>query len=335
MQRFRPVADTEGMTPPRQIHPGQLCFLTVRAVNRCYRFAPTRRALQIIWYCFACTLHKYRERIEAHEFLWMSNHYHLVVTDVAGCLPRFMEELNSLLARALNALTGMQGTAIEKGYNLVEVSTEGKLVDHCVYTLANPCSAHLVKRSRHWKGVTSLLLEYGERIVIKRPQCGLWSSVCRHIHRRASQESKRARFGGRSKLPQEVELVLTRPAIMPEFSDRQLRRHIRDRLVEREQSLIDERRTRRIRVTGWAAARRVDIRSAPDTSEERFGTVPSFSADTRSARVTAWRRRECFLRHYYAALRRFLGGDHEVAFPMGTWLMKARFGVRCCPVPET
>ena len=323
------------MTPPRQIHPGQLCFVTVRAVNRCYRFAPTRKALEVIWYCFARTLHKYRGRIAAHEFLWMSNHYHLVVTDIAGCLPRFMEEFNSLLARALNALTGLHGTAIEKGYNLVEVSTEEKLVEHCAYTLANPCSAHLVKRSRHWKGVTSLTLEYGEKVVIKRPLCGLWGRECRHVHRRMSQQSKRARFGGRSKLPQEVELVLTRPAIMPELSDRQLRRHIRDRLAEREQNLIDNRRVRGVRVTGWAAARRVDVRSSPDTSEERFGTVPSFSAATKSARVEAWRRRQRFLERYYAALRRFLAGEHEVAFPMGTWLMKSRFGVNCCPIPET
>lgn len=33
-----------------------------------------------------------------------------------------------------------------------------RLLEHCVYTLANPCRAHLVVRSRHWEGVSSLKL---------------------------------------------------------------------------------------------------------------------------------------------------------------------------------
>jgi putative transposase len=323
------------MTPPRQIHPGQLCFVTVRAVNRSYRFAPTRQVLEIIWYCFALTLAKYHGRIAAHEFLWMSNHYHMVLTDQAGCLPRFMEELNSLLARALNALHGTSGTAIEKGYNLVAVETEDKLIEHCVYTLANPCSAHLVKRCHHWKGVSSRALEYGTATAIKRPECALWSGPCRHVERRASQESKRAKYGGRSKLPEEVELVLVRPPIMRELSDEALRSHIRERLAQREHVLIKDRRVRAIGVKGWETVTRVSPRSFPSQTEERFGTVPSYSASTTKARTAAWERRRGFLESYYDALRRFVLGEWTAEFPAGTWLMKVRFGARCCPLPAT
>ncbi len=329
------MVDIKGVTPPRQIHPGQLCFITVRAVNRCYRFAPTRKALDIIWYCFARTLHKYRGCIEAHEFLWMSSHYHLVLTDRGGRLPRFMEELNSLLARALNALYGIQGTAIEKGYNLVAVATEDKLVEHCVYTLANPCSANLVERSHQWQGVSSQRLEYGVPITVTRPQHGLWGGPCRHVDRAASQASKRARYGGRSKLPEVVTLELTRPQIMPELSDAALRGYIRELLHERERTLVDARRKERQVVMGWAAAQKVSFRAAPEQTEERFGTVPSYSASTAAARSSAGERRRQFLRHYYDALRRFFGGERAVEFPLGTWLMKVRFGVTCCPLPAT
>lgn len=329
------MVDIDVVTPPRQIHPGQLCFVTVRAVNRCYRFAPTPQALEIIWYCFARTLDKYRDCIDAHEFLWMSNHYHLVLTDRGGRLPRFMEELNSLLARALNALHGIQGTAIEKGYNLVAVATEGKLVEHCVYTLANPCSANVVELCHQWQGVSSRRLEYGVPITVNRPKHGLWGGPCRHVDRSASQASKRAQYGGRSKLPEVVTLVLTRPPIMPELTDAQLRDHICDLLHERERTLIDDRRTRRQRVMGWVAARKVSFRAAPEQTEERFGTVPSYSADTAAARFSAWERRREFLAHYYDALRRFISGEWTAEFPPGTWLMKVRFGVNCCPLPAT
>lgn len=323
------------VTPPRQIHPGQLCFVTVRAVNRSYRFAPTRRTLEIIWYCFALTIAKYRGRIAAHEFLWMSNHYHMVLTDQTGCLPRFMEELNSLLARALNALHGTSGTVIEKGYNLVVVETEDKLIEHCIYTLANPCSAHLVKRCHHWKGVSSQAMEYGAAITIKRPDCGLWGGRCRHVDRRVSQESKRAKYGGRSKSPEQVELVLMRPPSMLELSDAALRSHIRAQLEQREQVLIKDLRSRRTSVKGWDAVVKVNPRTAPSRAEARFGTVPSYSAGTTNARVAAWGRRLAFLESYYDALQRFVLGERTAEFPAGTWLMKVRFGVRCCPLPAT
>jgi hypothetical protein len=42
----------------------------------------------------------------------MSNHFHLTLTDTKGCLPDLMEYLDSLLARALNALHGTTGTVM-------------------------------------------------------------------------------------------------------------------------------------------------------------------------------------------------------------------------------
>ncbi|MEX1367709.1 MAG: hypothetical protein AB1Z98_31565 [Nannocystaceae bacterium] len=325
------MVDNTVVTPPRQILPGQLRFVTARAVNRCHRFAPSRQALEITWYCFAYTLSEFRDRIEAHEFLWMSNHYHLVLTDRAGCLPDFMMRLNSLLARALNALYGITGTAIEKGYNSVEVTSADKAIDHCVYTLANPCAANLVKRSRHWRGVASSTLEYGAAVTVRRPKHGLWGGPCRHRSRASSHESKRARHSGRSKLPEAVDLVLTRPTLMTHLSDDELRAHIRELLGQREEKLIEERCRAKTTVLGWRAATRVKPRSAPRKPEDRFGTVPSFSAGSGEAWLAAWERRRDFLKKYYAALRRFLSGETTAEFPAGTWLMKVRFGATCCP----
>lgn len=331
MQRCGIAADNKSMTPPRLIQPGQLCFVTVRAVNRCYRFAPSPQALEIIWYCFARTLHKYQGRIEAHEFLWMSNHYHLVLTDRGACLPRFMEELNSLMARALNALHGLCGTVVEKGYNLVLVGTEDKVVKHCVYTLANPCSAHLVERSLQWKGVSSAKLEYGVAVTVERPKCGLWGERCRGAGIQDPRGSKQARSAGRSKLPERVPLVLERPPILLELPDHELRKEIRRRLEERQRDLSVQRKKSRIRVMGWRAATRVDVRLAPRLREERFGAVPHFSASGSAARVFAWQRRRNFMAQYYDALKRFVGGDRAAEFPAGTWLMRVRYRASCVP----
>ncbi|MEX1363939.1 MAG: hypothetical protein AB1Z98_12480 [Nannocystaceae bacterium] len=252
-----------------------------------------------------------------------------MLTDKAGCLPDFMMRLNSLLARAINALYGLTGTAIEKGYNAVEITTSDKTIDHCVYTLANPCAANLVEQSRQWKGVSSCELDYGVEVTVRRPEHGLWGGPCRHRDRAASQKSKRARRSGRSKLPETVDLVLTRPAIMNHLSDDELRVHIRKQLEQRERMLVKVRRKTKSTVSGWRSATRARPRSAPRRTEDRFGTVPTFSASNPEAWSAAWERRRDFLADYYAALKRFVGGETTVEFPAGTWLMKIRFGATC------
>lgn len=335
VQRSRAAADTSAVTPPRQINPGQACFVTVRAVNRSYRFVPTRDVREAIVYCLAVSLAKFRGRIAIHEFLWMSNHFHLVLTDVEGCLPDFMLRLDSLLSRSLNALRGTNGTNIEKGYNLVVAFGDDRLLEHCVYTLANPCSAHLVARSRHWKGVSSLKLEYGVPVRLSRPRRGLWAVPQAPAHQPESGAPKRASPGGRTTLPEVVDLVLERPAVHLDQTDTELRRHILDALDAREQALIEKRRSVGESVLGWKAVVKTSFWAVPRHTEEMFGTVPSFSADDAATRNGAARARRLFIATYRAAVQRFMKGERGVSFPSGTWLMKMRFGVTCCPLPAT
>jgi putative transposase len=244
-----------------------------------------------------------------------------------------MEYLDSLLARALNALHGTTGTVIEKGYNLVEANGE-TLLEHCAYTLANPCASHLVARVRHWKSACSLRLEYGVPVTIKRPKGGLWAGKLGHAQRKKSQRSKRAQYAGRSKLPEEVELVLRRPAVMRHLSDVELRAHVRQRVESKELEFIAARKAKGTRVVGWDRVVEQHFWSIP-RSEERFGRVPSFSRSTNEARMAAARQRRKFLSAYYAALKGYVGGVLDVIFPEGTWLMRKRFGVSCCPLPDS
>jgi putative transposase len=327
------MADTSVMTPPRQINPGQACFVTVRAVNRSARFTPTRDACEAIEFCLAVTLARFRGRISLHEFLWMSNHFHLALTDVAGCLPAFMETLNSLLSRSLNALRGTTGTNIEKGYNLVIVHGNDRLLEHCVYTLANPCAAHLVARSLHWKGVSSLQLEYGEPRRVLRPRRGLWSEEPRRP-RPGATAPKRPHRRRRSSLPEAVELVLERPAARLDLGDSELRSLIRSTLDRRESELALERRRNGRTALGWTAVVRASTWAVPRRPKRMFDRIPSASAEDGASRARAARIRRGFLARYRSAIERFSAGERDVSFPQGTWLMKQRFGVACSPLVE-
>jgi hypothetical protein len=92
------------------------------------------------------------------------------------------------------------------------------------------------------------------------------------------------------------------------------------------------RKAKGIRLVGWNEVVKQHFSTIPG-SEERFGRVPSFSRSTHEARVAAAQRRRTFLSAYYVALRKYVGGALDVAFPEGTWFMKKRFGVSCCPLP--
>jgi len=119
-----------------------------------FLFLPEREVVRVFEYLLAVSAQEFGMRV--HEVLCMSNHFHMLMTDVQGRLPDFMHHFDSLLARSVNACRGTSGSVFEKEYSLVVETDEDKVIEHAVYTLANPCADHLVKRSRQWPGFSTL-----------------------------------------------------------------------------------------------------------------------------------------------------------------------------------
>ena len=306
-------------------------YVTVRAVNRSFRFVPKRQVREAIDYALAVVLEEYRKRgdLSLHEFEFMSNHYHLLGTDKIGCLSDFIRDLNSLLSRELNAIRGISGTNVEKGFNLVRIVSAERIVEHAVYTLANPVRAFLVEKARHWKGTSSLRMEYGEPVIVHKPLTGLWAGKVAHADRAASKRSKRATYAGRSKLPATAALVIDRPQIMLHLTDAQLRTEIRERLASREREIGEERRRRGIKVLGWARVVAQHFLALPGKTEELFARTPNFSASFSWERVALAALQARFRALYAAARDLFASGSRDVEWPEGTWLMRRRWNVPC------
>ena len=336
------------MTPPRFIIKGMKFYITVRAVNRSFRLVPKRQVREAIRYALAVTLEKYRDagRLALHEFEFMSNHYHILGTDRDACLPDFVRDLNSLLARELNALRGIGGKNFEPGYGLVQIVGDERVAEHAVYTLANPVAAFLVAKSRHWRGVSSLRMKYGELIEVSKPRLGIWSGKNAHARRPKSKRSGRAGYAGRSKLPETANLVIDRPDIMPHLSDEELRAFILEGLDKRELELAEERRRRGIKVVGHPEERRrrgikvVGHRRAESVQytaiprpEELFSRIPRVSGTHREERQALLRIHKAFLAAYAATRDAFRGGNRDVVFPYGTWMMRRIWKARCEPAP--
>ncbi|RMG93324.1 MAG: hypothetical protein D6705_18920 [Deltaproteobacteria bacterium] len=317
-------------TPPRQVLPNQLFYVTARTVTRSMRLRPDPRTVQTAAYCLAVVASRYRRlgKLVLHEFVFMSNHYHILGTDVAGCLPDFVRDLNALLSRALNALRGLSGANFEKGYGLVRVLSGEKALEHAAYTLANPVAAGLVARATDWPGLSSVAMEYDTPLRVDRPAVGLWSGQVAHVTRRSSRSSNRAVHACRTRLPEHAELVIDRPDVLPELTDAELRAEVKRRLAMRERESARERRRRRRKVLGARKAARVHYLAVPGR-EELFVRNPTFSGVVDEARRAMAAAVKAFRRAYRIASRRFREGVRDVLFPAGTWLYRVRYQARC------
>jgi len=276
-----------------------------RVVHRRFFLKPTPRTTAIFLYCLAWAVTA--TRVQIHEFIVMSNHYHIVLTDPHGRLPKFTQQLHGLVARAVNASYGKFGTFWEnEQYSAPELPDDADVVDKSVYLLTNAQAADLVERAHQWPGLSSWSLEYGATIVATKPAT-LFSRY----------------------MPKRVTFKLVRPPVHPELDDEALRALIRRRVVEREEELIVARRRAGRTVLGVKRILAQSIDDTPASQEKRWGTRPRVSSRSVWHRVAVIRRNKGWLAQYREALAQFVAGVKDVLFPYGTYLMKERFAVAC------
>ncbi|WP_181234065.1 transposase [Enhygromyxa salina] len=289
---------------------------------------PTKEVTEIILFALAYTCSKFD--VSLHEVVYMSNHFHMLLTAHTKCLPKFMEELNSLTSRALNAHRGISGTNFEKGYGLVEPQDEAKLLEHVVYTLTNPCDSDLVTKARQWKGVTTARMRYGQELVVPKPKYGLWEpkNPAKSAKKRKRPDARTRSKRDRSTLPATATLRLVRPPLRPELTDDELRDLVLEQVATRERELEDVRERQGTKVLGMRKVKAQHWAAMPGP-EDLFGVRPTVSAKDRRKRIAALGEKKRFEEAYALAWERWRGGEKDVEFPAGTWLMCHRYRARC------
>lgn len=247
--------------------------------------------------------------VQIHEFQVLSNHYHVVLTDVHGNRPEFFRELNQFVARAVNASLGRWESFFAPGsYNAVTLVDGDAIEAECLYTLCNVVKAGLVKLPEYWGGVCSWSLEYGESKRIRRPE---------GFFRRS-----------KSTVRDEEVLTLVRPAALyPELSDAEARDRLRQRARERSYAFAATRQADGRGFLGMKRVRNQPVHRAPKRPSQRRGIRPTVAGKNKPARVEALRRYVAFLEAYRSARLRFEAGIRDVVFPRGTYLLARRYGV--------
>lgn len=303
------------MTRPRPILPGDTVLTAKRCVHGQFRLrsdrgdASDREVQNAYLYCLG--LAQERFGIELHEFVCMSNHDHHVLTDPHGNRPRFLQMLHGLVARCFNAYFG-DWDSFWSGQRVCDVRLvePADIVAKCVYVLANPVAAGLVRYAWDWEGVTSYRMEYDIPTVVRRPS---WF------------------FSDR--MPPTVQVVLTRPpGFMPDETNlRVVRAAVREQARAHAGDLAASARLERRPFAGMTRVRKQSRRSSPSTNLQRRGIRPHVAARSKWARIEALRRLCTFWTEHEAARLSFRSGVRNVEFPAGTFLMFERHAIRRAP----
>jgi REP element-mobilizing transposase RayT len=132
---------------------GALVEVTCRALHSRFLFRPGPMLNAIILGALARAKSLYPVRICA--FAFVSNHFHLTLeVDDAQQLARFMNHLNSKLAREVGRLTGWREKIFGRRYQAILISSEDQAqIERLKYVLSHGCKEGLVERLQEWPGV--------------------------------------------------------------------------------------------------------------------------------------------------------------------------------------
>ena len=274
---------------------GATYFVTRRTHQGLFRMVPTPQVNGITLFCLAHAANKYG--IQVHAFCFMSNHYHLVVTNHGRQLNKFVHWLDLFTSKCLNCLHGNQGIVWEAEQSSVQLlPTEFDILDKIAYTICNPVQAALVSQPSEWIGTTSLL-----------------------EHHRSSFEFCARRpdvfFSKTGVVPPEANLSLSVPTC---FEDKnqfmvKLGHQIETRCLQISHRL--EREGREIRGKE-SITLDPDQRAAQPflTSDIR----PYIACKDRELRVQLIEAYQIFWQEHEEARQRVLAGEMDVVFPFGT-----------------
>lgn len=289
-----------------------------------FRLRPTPELNRIIGYLLGRYLDRYG--LTLHAAVFMGNHYHLLVSGDDADITAFARDLNSQLARYLNAREQLSDVKLWSARPPAEIECldPESAWDDVIYIALNPVAAHIVPSPEKHPGLTILPCHWGEELVFEPPKTFF-------------------KFGERGEGP-----VTIRPTPPPGFDDGDL-----EKIKSKAMHEI-EMRARRIRRNGtkfWGyddvglwdcpaslRARRYGGNVAThfpsarfESNDEIFDSCPHYQANNPDLISRAIRWRDEFLDDYTACRGAEKSGEMNVLYPEGTTAYRWRKRARVAP----
>lgn len=299
------------MSSPRQVVPGRAYLVTRRCTQRQFLLRPDQETNNAFIYCLAYAAEA--AEVDVVAFVANANHYHAVVVDKLGQIPRFLEQFHKLLAKHQNVLRGRwENFWSSEQTSLVELIGPDDILAKIVYTLTNPVKDHLVEQAHHWPGAISLAgTIHGKSVTASRPT---------------------RFFRPDGNMPERVELRCVKPPGFQHLPPEKYREVLLDAIKAAETAAADERRTSGRRLLGRKAVLAQETNDRPHSREPRRNLHPQIAAADKLPRLEAIRNLKAFRAAYAAARDLWLAGT-AVLFPEGTWWLR-RFAAVPCASPD-
>ena len=291
--------------------PGTIYLVTRRTYAGVFRLVPLAEINHICCFCLLCAAQ--RHHIELHAFCFMSNHFHLVLTDTEGELSEFMHWLDLMICRCLNCLHDCRGLLWEPGkFHSAKLCDDAAVLDKILYTITNPVSAALVKKPRHWPGLCSLPRHYtGAPLKASRPRV--------YFSRQDSE------------VPASAELQLTVPAIFGDLDAAGFRKLLSEHLKARCEDICAEHFNQGRKFAGREKVLEFSPFYCPPGAFLESEIIPFIACKDREQRRAELKACELFRVEHARSRAAFRSGDREVSFPAGTNWWRKHAGVRCEP----
>ena len=295
------------MSLPRHFIKGATYLITRRCTQRQFLLRPSKGVNEILRFCLATAAESFGIRL--HAYVFMSDHYHLIATDVDGRLLAFVHWLNTHIAKCLNAHHERAENLFDNRQpHVIPIATPADVLEKIVYVLANPVAAGLVARGEQWPGVRSAARDFGRKICAQKP---------RAFFRREGAVEDTAQF--------ELEV----PPGFEDLTPRSFRRRLQGAIDDREAELRAKVRAEGRRFLGAKGVRATSPFDSPRAPAERGGRVPKLVCKDPDLRETLLDRMKAFVLRYREAVEEYCSGRRRVTFPAGTYWMRVHFGVSC------
>ncbi len=295
---------------PRFIPPtGELQTISIRTLQARYLLRPSKRVNQLILGAVAHAQRRTGMRIIAATFL--SNHGHLLLwARDAGQLARFMESLNSRIAREIGRLHDWPGKFWGERFAASLVANDApSQVSALRYLLEQGCKENLVAKPWDWPGVhaAQMLLGNADRrrgVIVER------TALYRARRRAKASESVRP-----IEFERKLEVELTPLPCWADLSPGRYREHVRELVREIERETAARRRAELSRVLGRHGALSMDPQHRPGSAKRsRLPLVHAMVREVRERYLEVFR---IVYRAYREAAEGLRTGRSEVAFPEG------------------
>ncbi len=300
------------MSHASPVYKNETLLVTRRTSQRQFLLKPSKTICQVILYVLAVEAQE--KGISLHALVGLSNHIHEALTDPDARVVDFYRDAHSNITKAINVhLKRKESLWSSAKPNRVALVTRNAIIEKIAYTLANPVEALLVRYGHQWPGIR--MSWPMKPMTIKRPP----------FYFRGPKK------GG--KWPDEIILTLERPPGFEDLTEEELE----ERIAKQTKELEDEARAKAAEKGASFLGRKNVMRTSryacAKRKEHPFRIIPVVAAKDAEARIRRIEENLAWRKCYVAARDLFVGGERDVVFPYGTYMLPRLFGANVEAAP--